>query len=120
MVAILENKVNERVGKFINDFYLTSGTTNDYETRRNARRYQMTDTVDVMLDSTETPAEVILATGRDISTSGIGIYSPRPIPVGTEMVVNIDNGKDRMLAKAVSVHSTMSIGLFKIGARFIV
>lgn len=122
MVTAVENtgKVRERVGKFINTFYASNEIPSDYETRRSAPRFPMSDTVDVLLDSDQTPAEVILATGRDISMGGIGIYSHRPIPAGTEMLINIDNGRDRLLTKAVAVHSTMSVGLFKIGARFIV
>jgi hypothetical protein len=80
----------------------------------------MASAVDVMLDSTNAPAEVILATGRDISIGGIGLYSHRPIPPGTEMIVSIDNGRDRLLTRAVAVHNTLSVGLFKIGTRFIV
>jgi hypothetical protein len=122
MVTTVENtgKVRERIGKFINTFYTTAETSSDYETRRSATRFPMADTVDIMLDSEQTPAEVILATGRDISTGGIGIYSHRPIPTGTEMLINIDNGRDRLLTKAVAIHSTMSVGLFKIGARFVI
>jgi hypothetical protein len=122
MVTTVENtgKVKNRVEKYINTFYATSDATSDYETRRSAPRFPMADTVDIMLDSDRTPAEVILATGRDISLGGIGLYSHRPIPMGTEMLINIDNGRERLLTKAVAVHSTMSVGLFKVGARFII
>jgi len=122
MVTTVENtgKTRNRVGRFISTFYASSEIASDYETRRSAPRFPMADTVDIMLDSDQTPAEVILATGRDISQGGIGIYSHRPIPTGTEMLINIENGKDRLLTRAVAIHSTMSVGLFKIGARFIV
>jgi len=119
MVTLMESKINDRVGKFINAYYAASDFDNNSEVRRSSPRYPMSDTVDVMVDSVKTPAEIITATGRDISTGGIGIYSHRPISPGTEMIINIDNGRDRLLTKAVAVHSTMSVGLFKIGARFI-
>jgi hypothetical protein len=120
MVTLAESHVNERVGRFIDIFYNDSNVSTDYETRRGCSRYQFSDPVDVMIDSKETPTDIIMATGRDISKSGIGLYSHRPIPEGTEMIINIENGRDRLLAKAVAVHSTMSVGLFKVGARFIV
>jgi len=119
MVTVMETKVRERVGKFINAYYATSDIDTNYETRRSSPRFPMSDVVDIMIDSSQTPAEMVTATGRDISSGGIGIYSHRPIPIGTEMIVNIDNGRDRMITKAVAVHSTMSVGLFKVGARFI-
>ncbi len=122
MVTAVENtgKVRNQVEKFITTFYANTEEERGYETRRSSPRFPMSDTVDIMLDSDKTPAEVIMATGRDISTGGIGLYSHRPIPMGTEMLINIDNGRDRLLTKAVAVHSTMSIGLFKVGARFII
>jgi len=120
MVMMATNKVQERIGKFIDKYYVTSDIPVEYEKRREFPRYPVADTIDIMIDSPDTPAEVILATGRDISMGGLGLYSHRPIPAGTEMVINIDNGRDRLLAKAVAVHSTMSVGLFKVGARFVV
>ena len=38
----------------------------------------------------------------------------------TEMVVSVDNGSDRLLARGRVVHSTMSVGLFKVGVQFVV
>jgi len=111
--------VAERVSGFVEQ-YATDNPEPGFETRRAHPRYQMPEPVDIMLDNAETPAEVIFATGRDISIGGIGVYANRPIPPGTEMVVGIDNGTSRLLTKAVSVHNTLSVGLFKVGARFIV
>jgi hypothetical protein len=119
MVTLANNAVHERIDRFINTYYATPEFDRDFETRRQSPRFPMADTIDVMLDSTQTPAEVILATGRDISEGGLGFYSHRPIPAGTEMVINVDNGKDRLLTKAVAVHNTMSVGLFKVGVKFI-
>lgn len=118
MEAMVQNRVGERVERFVDD-YVTHDIDMSYEQRREYPRYPMTEPVDVMIDSYESPAEMIQATGRDVSLGGIGIYSHRPIPEGTEMVINIDNGKDRLLTKAVAVHSTLSVGLFKIGTKFI-
>jgi c-di-GMP-binding flagellar brake protein YcgR len=119
MVTLANNAVQERIDRFISTYYATPEFDREFETRRKHTRFPMAETMDIMLDSTQTPAEVILTTGRDISEGGIGFYSHRPIPAGTEMVINIDNGKDRLITKAVAVHNTMSVGLFKIGAKFI-
>ena len=119
MVMLADNAVQERISKFIGTHYATSRYDQQFETRRESPRFPMADTVDVMIDSAETPAEVVLGTGRDISEGGLGFYSHRPIPAGTEMVLNIDNGTDRLLTKGVAVHNTMSVGLFKVGVKFI-
>jgi hypothetical protein len=119
MVTLGDNAVQERIDKFITSHYATPDYSRDYETRREHPRFPMADTVDVMIDSSQTPAEIVLGTGRDISEGGLGFYSNRPIPLGTEMVINVDNGKDRLLTKAVAVHNTMSVGLFKVGIKFI-
>ena len=120
MVTTMETNLQDRMGNFIRTHYGIPEASTDYETRRTYPRFSMSETVDVMIDSKETPAEMVLATGRDISTGGIGIYSHRPIEPGTEMIVSVDNGRERLLSRAVAVHNTMSIGLFKVGARFIV
>lgn len=109
----------ERIGQFV-DQYAATPFDSTYETRRAAPRYTMGETVDILLDSYETPAEVVLATGRDISLGGLGVYANKPIRPGTDMVVRITNGAETLLSKAVAVHSTQSVGLFKIGARFVI
>jgi hypothetical protein len=114
------NALNDRIDRFINTHYASVEYNKDFETRREFPRFPMADTVDVMIDSAQTPAEVVMATGRDISKGGIGFFSHRPIPTGTEMIVSVDNGRDRLLARGVAVHNTMSVGLFKVGVRFIV
>ena len=111
--------MSEKIERFVEHFR-THAATSEFETRRTAPRFLMAEPVDVMIDSDETPADVILASGRDISSNGIGIYANKPIRAGTEMIVSIESGTDRLLAKAVAVHSTMSVGLYKVGARFIV
>lgn len=111
--------ISERVGRFVEQ-YGDEAVRSDLETRREHPRHTMSEPVDVLVDSTQTPAEVILATGRDISLGGIGVYTDRPLPPGTGMVLSIDNGREKLFAKAVAVHSTLSVGLFKIGARFVV
>jgi len=120
MVTTMETKLQERIGKFIRTHYGFQEPASDYETRRVFPRYPMAEMVDVMIDSKTTPADMVQATGRDISTGGIGLYSHRPIPAGTEMIVSVDTGKTRLLTRAVAVHNTVSVGLFKVGARFIV
>ncbi len=115
------DKSNPReVGEFIQDYTIEPGRqdSDGQEIRRKHRRYALGESVDIMLDSSQRPAEVLTATGRDVSLGGIGIYSHRPISVGTDMVVSIDNGSNRLVKRAVAVHSTLSVGLFKIGARF--
>ncbi|NLE28052.1 MAG: PilZ domain-containing protein [Phycisphaerae bacterium] len=120
MVVLANNTLHERINRFVNKHYSTEDYSSDFETRREFPRFPMADTVDVMIDSTHTPAEVVMATGRDISTGGLGFYSHRPIPAGTEMVLSIDNGQDRLLTRGVAVHNTLSVGLFKVGVRFII
>jgi hypothetical protein len=120
MVVSTVNALNERIDRFVNTNYSDNSYEGGFETRREFPRFPMADTVDVMIDSVVTPAEVVIASGRDISKGGIGFYSHRPIPMGTEMIISIDNGRDRLLTKAVAIHNTMSIGMFKVGARFII
>lgn len=120
MVVMAKNALNDRIDRFITKHYAAEEYNKDMETRREFPRFPMADTVDVMIDSAQTPAEVVMATGRDISKGGIGIFSHRPIPAGTEMVLSIDNGHDRLLTRGVAVHNTMSVGLFKVGVRFII
>lgn len=120
MVAAMETKVREHVEKFVTTHYATTEYDSSYETRRKSLRYPMSTPIDIMLDSSQAPAEMVLATGRDISVGGIGFYSHRPIPAGTEMILSIDNGQDRLLTRAVAVHNTLSVGLFKVGTRFII
>ena len=107
----------ERIEKFVNKFVQPQGD-DPYETRRDATRYTMNEPVDLLIDSHESPADMILASGRDISSSGIGLYSNRPVKPGTEMLVSVNTGREKFLSKAVAVHSTLSVGLFKVGARF--
>jgi hypothetical protein len=109
----------KRIEKFVERF-ADEQIDMDYESRRTCPRYRMGETVDVLLDSYEMPAELVTASGRDISTGGIGLYTHRPIRPGTEMIISINNGQERFISKAVAIHSTLSVGLFKIGARFIV
>lgn len=109
--------LSERIARFVED-YASEDVRNQFESRRNHPRYTMSEPVDIMIDSETTPAEVVLATGRDISNGGIGIYANQSIPSGSDMVVCIDDGRDKLFARAVSVHSTQSVGMFKIGARF--
>ena len=117
MNTMVENTLNRRIGKFINN-YVTDEVDMAYETRRAYPRYPMTESVDVMIDSFQSPAEIFQATGRDISLGGLGLYTHRPIPSGTELIVSVDNGKERLLTKAKAVHSTLSVGLFKVGLEF--
>lgn len=121
MVAGLATSgISQRIEDFVQHYSVSTGQL-QAEVRRRCTRYEMPEPVDVMLDSSQTPAEVILAAGRDISVSGIGLYANRPVAVGTEMVVGVDTSSHKLLAKAVAVHSTASSpGLFKIGARFVV
>lgn len=109
----------ERVERFV-DGFRDEEVTDDYETRRSHPRFNMTESVDVMIDSYQTPAEMVMASGRDISAGGLGIYSHAPINVGTEMIVSIENGQEKLIARAVAVHSTQSVGMYKIGTRFII
>ncbi len=115
--TLLENALHRRIGKFVNN-YVTDEIDMSYETRRAFPRYPITEPVDVMIDSYESPAEIFQATGRDISLGGLGLYTHRPIPAGTELIISIDNGQERLLTKAKAVHSTLSVGLFKIGVEF--
>ncbi len=113
------NLTRQNVKRFV-DCYKVPEINNTYETRRIYPRFPFAEQVDVMIDEFGYPAEVIQATGRDVSLGGIGFYSPVPIPSGTEIIVDVDNGRERLLARAVTVHSTLSLGLFKVGAKFVV
>lgn len=119
LVASPNSAITERIERFVGH-YGAETAASEFETRRAYARFPMNEPVDVMIDSSETPAEIVLATGRDISNSGIGVYSHQLIAQGTEMLISIDNGQGKLLAKAVAVHSTLSVGMYKVGMRFIV
>jgi len=108
---------NQNVDYFLQKFSNLPTDTKD-EFRRRHPRFPLREPADVMIDSADSPAEVLMASGRDISRGGIGLYAHRPIPPGTEIIVSVGRGKQGLLKRATTVHSTLSIGLFKIGARF--
>jgi len=110
--------VPKQVQSFVDD-YIIGPTNKEDDVRREHPRYPLGEAVEIMLDSSQRPAEIIMATGRDISLSGIGLYSHRPTPKGTDVIVNINNADNRLTTRAITVHSTLSVGLFKVGARFI-
>lgn len=107
----------KRIEKFVEQFS-DEQIDMGFESRRTFPRYRMGEAVDILLDSYDMPAELVTASGRDISTGGIGLYTNRPIRPGTEMIISINNGQERFISKAVAIHSTLSVGMFKIGARF--
>ena len=107
----------QKTEEFLKD-YVVGQAIQDQELRRSNPRYPLGETVDLMIDSADRPAEIVTATGRDLSQGGVGIYSHRPIPPGTDVVINIDNGRKKLLRRGLTVHSTLSVGLFKIGTKF--
>lgn len=113
------NPIKGRLERFVN-CYKAWQMDSAYERRRAYPRYPFTEPIDIMIDEFKYPADILQVSGRDISLGGIGFYSPRPIPAGTELIVSADNGSERLVARAVTVHSTLSVGLFKVGARFII
>lgn len=120
MLATFPNRaVAERIQSFV-DAYSDDNLSADFRSRREHPRHTMKEPVDIMIDSSETPARMVLATGRDISCGGIGLYFHEAVSPGTRMLLNIDNGRQKLLAKAIAVHSTLSVGMYKVGARFIV
>ena len=63
------SRVAEKIEHFVDRFSfqeLDAGC----EHRRQTPRYAMAEPVDLLIDSTETPADLVMASGRDISAGG--------------------------------------------------
>ena len=114
-----QSMMTERIETFV-DRYGHDQADGDSESRRQCTRFTMVEPVDILLDLSETPAEVVLATGRDVSTTGMGVYMNHPVEPGTNMIVSVDNEPGRFQTKATVVHSTLSVGLYKVGMRFVI
>lgn len=90
-----------------------------HEIRRRHRRYVYPESVDAVLIGRDY-SDPLPMTARDISAGGIGLLSRQPIRPGTMMMValNRHDEDEQMWVRATAMHSTQTVGFYKVGVRF--
>ncbi len=102
------SNVRETVERWVKDA-AALGDVDSYSAKRAAKRYACHWNVDMKVGHV-----VHRVTIRDVSDNGIGIVSP--VDIGTGRSVSLKRDNDDSWIEARVMHSTLTVGRFKLGA----
>jgi hypothetical protein len=93
---------------------MDSGDT--WSNRRHSARFYWTAPIDVYLENGRCQKGTLIATGRDVSESGIGLRTRHEIPTGSTVLVC--RGGDTEGVPGMVTACTQTVGGFVVGIKF--